>query len=183
MTRLPGSRPTFRSRSSETSRCGQPADRFGLLCPADVFHTLNHPHSDDDNWILTSPAATMVVMHGLSNLPAALRILFLGFLMLGTLVQPVILFAGELHGVQHAVSSGDHAQDKTVSSSPAEPSEPTTASHVMMELGECCGSVVALLPLGDLGFNRPTAMDPLPLLWTTFQTMSHPVALRPPITA
>ncbi|MHB8911155.1 MAG: hypothetical protein ACYC42_00555 [Lysobacter sp.] len=122
-------------------------------------------------------------MLGLPSLSFALRILLLGLLMAGTLVKPVIAFAGELHEAEHAQLTGDDGQVDDGSSDPIDPSDSENSWHALMHFGHCCGQAPALLALVYLGSITPTATDPLPPLSVEFQPAAHPVAFRPPITA
>lgn len=122
-------------------------------------------------------------MSGLPSISFALRILLLGLLMVGVLVKPVLVLAGELHEAEHALLTGDDGHADDGSSDPIEPSDPKNPWHALMHFGHCCGQAPALLPLMYLGSITPAATDPLPLLSVEFQPTAHPVAFRPPITA
>lgn len=122
-------------------------------------------------------------MRGLASVSCTLRILLLGLLMVGVLGKPVIVFAGDLHEAEHALSTSDigHADDGT--SDPAKAPDTRNPWHALMHYADCCGTSAALLPLANPGSMTPIATDPLPHLSADFPPTAHPVALRPPIRA
>lgn len=122
-------------------------------------------------------------MHTLASVSRTLRILLLGLLMVGVLGKPMIVFAGDLHEAEHALSTADigHAGDGT--SDPADAPGTSNPWHALMHYADCCGASAALLPLANPGSMTPLATDPLPHLSVDFQPAAHPVALRPPIRA
>lgn len=81
-----------------------------------------------------------------------LRVLVLGLVALGFVLQPVLAAAGEMHALAHD-PAGTHAHDLHAEAgdpapSGGEPSEDGAATlHLLLHFAHCCGATAALLPM------------------------------------
>ena len=98
------------------------------------------------------------------------RVLLSTLLALAAGVQPMVVFAAEIHesshGASHEVSPaqpehGSHGHAHDDPRAPAEPLDPSDRWHVLMHFGHCCGQGVALLPV-SFACDAATAPTPCP---------------------
>lgn len=91
--------------------------------------------------------------------PPLLRIVLLGLVALGLVLQPVLAAAGEMHELAHD-PAGTHAHDLRADPPAAAPAAGdgqdapgARTLHVLLHFAHCCGATAALLPL----------LEPMPL--------------------
>lgn len=115
---------------------------------------------------------------------SALRLLVLGMIALGLMLQPVFAAAGEAHALSHG-SSGGHAHKPGngvmgAASSVAGDQDDADAGalHVMLHYAHCCGATAALLPAprpvfvasaDRLSAQAETSLPPQPRLTSPFK--------------
>lgn len=116
-----------------------------------------------------------------------LRVLLLGMIALGLVLQPVLAAAGEMHALTHDASGmHDHdfdneALDAEVLVTGEQDEGSAKTLHTLLHFAHCCGATAALLPV-----LKPISPAPLDRLSAVAETPLPPQArltspFKPPI--